>query len=376
MDNVNFSSSITSWTGGDLIYKGSDLSSIASNNKIKVGDKACTTSGQGYTSNSAADDGIPQVGCVLPDLAVGTHAVTISTDGGASYTINAGKVIYTQTPTLSGCDTTSMQTFGANATACKASMQQGQVIVLNDTRGNSDSPNGQKYRVKKMPDGYVWMIDNLKLGSTTNTTVLTPVDTNITSNFTLSKIDNSTANSDPTSTTYCSSSGLVNTHNPGNTTGCGYLYDWYTAMAGTGNLSGYSISPKGWSLPDCAGGNSDSNICRTSEKSFLTLSNKMLTAAADSNDNRNPVYSTTDYKNFNEGGTNYPSPWLGVYAGGHDCYSTCEDKIDHQGINGYYLSSDYHYHAEYAYSWIYNNNSVNTVLLRLINGHSFRSVLY
>ncbi|MDR3151967.1 MAG: IPT/TIG domain-containing protein, partial [Bifidobacteriaceae bacterium] len=101
MDNINFSSSITSWTGGDLIYKGSNLSSTATNNKIKVGDKACTTSGQGYTSNSAADDGIPQVGCVLPNLAAGTHAVTISTDGGSTYTINAGNVVYAENVKLS-----------------------------------------------------------------------------------------------------------------------------------------------------------------------------------------------------------------------------------------------------------------------------------
>ncbi|MDR3152497.1 MAG: IPT/TIG domain-containing protein [Bifidobacteriaceae bacterium] len=299
-NNTNFYNAICSWTGGDLIYKGSGLSTTATNNKIKVGDKACTTSGQGYISNSAANDGIPQVGCVLPDLQAGTHAVTISVDKGSTYAINAGNVIYAKNAKLSNCDTTSMQTFGANAAACKASMQQGQVIVLNDARNN------QKYRVKKMPDGNVWMIDNLKLGSTTDTTVLTPADTNIAANYTLPQIGNSTVNGDPSEQTYCSSSGLVNTHNPGNTTACGYSYDWDTAMAGTSSNSGYSISAKGWGLHPNSG-----------TKSAYALSNKMLAVAANSNSNRNPVYSTTGYKNFGEGGTSYPAPWLGVYSGNY-----------------------------------------------------------
>ncbi|MDR3116615.1 MAG: hypothetical protein LBT91_02100, partial [Bifidobacteriaceae bacterium] len=57
-DNINFGPTTTNWTGGNLIYKNSRLSTTAANNKIKVGDKACITSGQGYTSDSAAGDGI------------------------------------------------------------------------------------------------------------------------------------------------------------------------------------------------------------------------------------------------------------------------------------------------------------------------------
>ncbi|MDR3152046.1 MAG: hypothetical protein LBT85_01080 [Bifidobacteriaceae bacterium] len=284
MDNINFFSSITSWTGGDLIYKDSDLSTIATNNKIKVGDKVCTTSGQSYISNSAAGDGIPQVGCVLPDLAAGTHAVAISTNGGTSYTINAGKVIYTQTPTLANCDTTSMQTFGANATACKASMAQGQVIVLNDSRNN------QKYRVKKMPDGNIWMIDNLKYASGSYW--------------------------NPSSIAYCSSSGLVKTHNPGSFTDCGYLYNWSTSL---------TVSPSGWSLHPNSG-----------TKSGYELNTKMLTAAANSAGNRNPVYSTTDHKNFGEGATGNPAPWLGVYSG----YYNTDGKFYYQNSGGWIWSAN------------------------------------
>jgi uncharacterized protein (TIGR02145 family) len=330
------------------------LSTTAANNKIKVGDKACITSGQGYTSDSAAGDGISQVGCVLPSLAEGPHDVKISVDGGANYSIYAGAVNYKQTPALPGCDTTSMQAFGADATACKAIMQQGQVIVLNDTRDN------QKYRVKKMPDGNVWMIDNLKLGSTTSTTTLTPTDTNITANYTLPQIDNSTANHDPSGTTYCSSSGLVNTHNPGNTTACGYLYNWATAMAETSSDSGYSISAKGWSLNP-----------NTGTKSVYELSNKVLAVAADSAGNRNPVYSTTDYKNFGDGGTGLPAPWLGVYAG----YANISGGGGQQGASARYLSStkkDNYY--SFSFGFGANNLDVH-IQLYWADGVSLRSVL-
>ncbi|MDR3151956.1 MAG: hypothetical protein LBT85_00590, partial [Bifidobacteriaceae bacterium] len=354
-DNTNFYNTICSWTGGDLIYKGSGLSTAAANNKIKVGDKACTTSGQGYTSNSAAGDGIPQVGCVLPNLAAGTHAVTISINGGSTYTINAGNVVYAENAKLSNCDTTSMQTFGADAAACKAAMQQGQAIVLNDTRNN------QKYRVKKMPDGNIWMIDNLKLGSTTGATTLTPADTNITTDYTLPRISNSTANSNPSTTTYCSSSGLVHTHNPGNTTACGYLYNWSTAIAGTSSNSGYSISAKGWGLYPNNG-----------TKSAYELNDKMLAVAANSNSNRNPVYSTTGYKNFDEGGTSYPAPWLGVYSGYYDTYNS---EFRDQGSSGYYWSSTAENNSSYAYYLRFNSSSYTQDDTLNTYGLSVRSVL-
>jgi uncharacterized protein (TIGR02145 family) len=231
-------------------------------------------------------------------------------------------------------------------------MQQGQAIVLNDTRNN------QKYRVKKMPDGNVWMIDNLKLGSTTSTTTLTPTDTNIASNYTLPQISNSTANSDPGETTYCSSSGLVHTHNPGNTTGCGYLYTWKIAMAETSSNSGYSISPKGWGLHPNSG-----------TKSANELSDKMLAVAANSNSNRNPVYSTTGYKNFGEGDTNYPAPWLGVYSGYY------RNNFANQGSHGYYCSSTELVKSD-AYSLYFYSNDLNTKnYFGKSDGHAVRSVL-
>jgi uncharacterized protein (TIGR02145 family) len=303
-DNINFSPTTTNWTGGDLIYKGPGLNATAANNKIQVGGVDCTTNGQGYTNNSAADDSIPQVGCVLPNLTEGIYSVEISIDDGANYSIYAGAVNYKQTPVLSNCDTTSMQTFGANAATCKAAMQQGQVIVLNDTRGN------QKYRVKKMPDGNVWMIDTLKLGSTTSTTALTSSDTNISTNFTLPSINTVDNNSDPSSgasasaaTTYCSSTGIVWSQLIGTQSGCGYLYNWNTAMAGTASESGHSISAKGWDLPKDATG-----------ISYTSLLNAMSQAGSDLAGSRNPVYTTTNYRNF--GGIS--SPWQGSLSGAYE----------------------------------------------------------
>jgi uncharacterized protein (TIGR02145 family) len=242
--------------------------------------------------------------------------VKISTDGGVNYQ-NYGSITYSEKPTLASCDTTSMQTFGAGAANCKAAMKQGQVIVLNDPRGNSDSPNGQKYRVKKMPDGNVWMIDNLKLGSTTSTTALTPSNTNITANYTLPIIDGSVNNADPSSTTYCAAGGSVWTHTPGSLTGCGYLYNWATAIAGTASESGFSISAKGWNLTKNAG-----------DMSYFSLQNAMIQTASDIVGGRNPIYSTTAYKNF----VNLNPPFQAVFAG------IDQGDITFQGTIGFYWS--------------------------------------
>jgi uncharacterized protein (TIGR02145 family) len=247
--------------------------------------------------------------------------VTISVDSGSTYTINAGNVVYAENAKLSNCDTTSMQTFGTDATACKAAMQQGQTIVLNDTRNN------QKYRVKKMPDGNIWMIDNLKYSSGTYW--------------------------DLAGQSYCTSSGAVNTHNPGNTTACGYLYNWNTAM---------TISPSGWSLYPNSG-----------TKSAYELNSKMLAVAANSNSNRNPVYSTTNYKNFGEGGTKNPAPWLGVYSG----YFNSSDSFTNQGNYGWYWSST-EYSSGGAYGMGFSSGNLDTQNSYNYNkshGDTVRSVL-
>ncbi|MDR3152049.1 MAG: hypothetical protein LBT85_01100, partial [Bifidobacteriaceae bacterium] len=153
-------------------------------------------------------------------------------------------------------DTTSMQTFGANAAACKAAMVQGQVIVL------PDSQNNQKYRVKKMPDGNVWMIDNF---FNRHISYQAPVEVG-------------------------DCRGPV--ENPGSFTNCGGYYIWYTVQE-------LDLS-KIWSSG--------------SYENYTGLSTKMLTAAEDSVGNRNPVYALSSTLNFATR-NDYPAPWLGIYGG-------------------------------------------------------------
>lgn len=156
--------------------------------------------------------------------------------------------------------------------------------ILTDTR------NSQKYRVRRMPDGKCWMIDNLKLKGYT----LTSANSDVTSSFTIpanpvqdeASHGNGTcvggsvtagggyltcdgtnaqsvannkyiAYSDPSIISSWGANSCMNQDgvSSDSLTGCGYLYNLYTATAGTG---GYdlsesdavsSICPAGWKLP-------------------------------------------------------------------------------------------------------------------------------
>lgn len=144
-----------------------------------------------------------------------------------------------------------------------------------------DDRDGQEYRVRRTKDHYsnvyCWMIDNLKF-ELTDGMLLTPQDTNVnvdttvslatgglTDNFTTSgyltadntdstgtDYDNYNAwrQADPSNTTNCKTNtgdsingGLA--YNTDSKTGCGYLYNHYTARAGGKG----SICPAGWFLP-------------------------------------------------------------------------------------------------------------------------------
>lgn len=163
------------------------------------------------------------------------------------------------------------------------------------TRVLTDTRNGQKYRVRKMPDGKCWMIDNIKLANFT----LTSANSNVTSNFTIPanpvqgyathsngicvggtaatygdgltcdgigyETEESDANysyiayTDPALSDNPSYYACINQIgvSPDSLSGCGYLYNWYTATAGTGKFSvtygtynvASSICPAGWKLP-------------------------------------------------------------------------------------------------------------------------------
>ena len=125
------------------------------------------------------------------------------------------------------------------------------ILTLNDPRGD-----GQNYQVAKLADNKCWMLNNLKLGSTTGTLALTSVDTDITSNFTLPQVVT-------TGTADCDNLGVYGPV-PGDTgsgaADYGYLYNWSAATAGESrttmpgddtndDIAPYSICPANWRLP-------------------------------------------------------------------------------------------------------------------------------
>lgn len=174
------------------------------------------------------------------------------------------------------------------------------VCYYNDASDNNigtttvlrDSRNRQDYRVRCMEDAHWWMIDNLKL-ELQNGMTLTSEDTNVasdttvyftqdgtetgtaltgmTGNFTTSGYmtkdgtqPNTSLNydawrqADPTSIDNCINNtgvDIEHVYAADSLTKCGYLYNYYTAVAGSLSQSvgaGYateSICPAGWHLP-------------------------------------------------------------------------------------------------------------------------------
>jgi len=231
--------------------------------------------------------------------------------------------------------------------------------VLTDTR------NGQDYRVRKMPDGRCWMIDNLKLANAT----LTPSDSNVSANFTIpaNPVQNAATHGNGTGHTAPGSGSLTtdgvaysasnyafiaftdpnlseNTYYDNCTgkngisldslTGCGYLYNWYTATAGTGTYdtstgtASGSICPADWTLP--TGSNTGQ---------FAILNNAMSTGS----------FATTIPNWY------YNGPFEGSLAGS---YGT---GFSGAGYGGYYWSSSAYsstsaYGLYFYYSSVYTGN--------------------
>ena len=168
------------------------------------------------------------------------------------------------------------------------------VKTVTDNRGGTT----RTYRIAKLADNNCWMLDNLKLGSTTGTTTLTPSDSNVAANFTLPQVQagGSASSDNPTV------SGPVSGDTGSGATNYGYLYNWPAATAGetrtsitTGNAAN-SICAKGWRLP--TGGN-------TGE--FAMLNAKMNNPAATSPSNSG---GTGYYQNWH-----YTGQFKGVFAG-------------------------------------------------------------
>jgi uncharacterized protein (TIGR02145 family) len=184
---------------------------------------------------------------------------------------------------------------------------------VGDTGIATDIRNNQQYCVGKLADNNIWMLDNLKLelGVTNvdpilDTTTLEPANSNIatstpidfawssftsgtaaysgsfvtdgyltrdgTSDATRSNLD-AWRQVDPSINAYCNgtnndSQGYGKITDIGSLTNCGYLYNFYTATAGTapqsqttnGSLASGSICPANWQLPSGRNSSGDFGI--------------------------------------------------------------------------------------------------------------------
>lgn len=182
------------------------------------------------------------------------------------------------------------------------------ILTLTDPRGNTPTEH-QTYQVAKLADGNCWMLNNLKLGSTTAPTTLTPADTNVATDFELPQVTDGagTAADFDNPKAY----GPV----PGDTgtgeTNYGYLYNWPAATAGesrtshpeTAGNAQYSICPANWRLPN--GG-----LAEDPNNEFSQLNAKM----AGFTDNQDATYQVDPYQYF----ANWQptGPFKGAFAGG------------------------------------------------------------
>lgn len=219
-----------------------------------------------------------------------------------------------------GSTPTTMQTFtqsACSALAVYTGSNPAALLNLTDSRGGTT----RTYTVGKLADNKCWMLDNLKLGSTTGTITLTPTDSNVASNFTLPQLysgTSSTERSFDTPKIY----GPVPGDTGAGTTNYGYLYNWPAATAGetmtshpqTAGNAPNSICPKNWRLPT---GNS------TGE--FAWLNAKMNNPSATSPSTAN---GSGYYQNWN-----FTGPFRGALSG--DWWA----GFGVQGGNGYLWSA-------------------------------------
>ena len=122
------------------------------------------------------------------------------------------------------------------------------VETLVDTRNG-----GYSYQVAKLADGNCWMLENLKLGSTTGDITLTPEDSDVATNFTLPQLTTTGPGDYDAPKAY----GPVPGDTGAGATNYGYLYNFSASTAGETRSTltdadgdaPYSICPAGWKLP-------------------------------------------------------------------------------------------------------------------------------
>ena len=273
-----------------------------------------------------------------------------------------------------------------------STLESQKIVTLVDNRDN------HKYKVKKLPDGKCWMIQNLTLSAddmVTEGKALTSADTNIDNNTTYYLPKRGYQGSITSSSTPTSTSSTVNFSDSSDNQGrIGYrakgttdnnagnpvpedtaYYNFYTATLGfsyyqDGKTSGSSprdICPKGWRLP----WTSDSGTTRQGSAEFYKLalaynSNSSVWTnyiAPTSTGSGSPSSSdATIRKNMILGDSGSLDPTLEdngaagfTYAG---FYSDTSATLYNVGTNGYYWSSSV-YNTNLGYSLYFNTSTVN-----------------
>ncbi len=198
-----------------------------------------------------------------------------------------------------------------------------------------DIRDRNSYTIAKLPDGNCWMTQNLALAPTTNTNlVLTPSDSNVSSDFTFPSSAIETGTNAWTADTlhvYIQSGSDSTNGAP-----YGNLYNWYTATAGTGlstkaKDATQDICPKGWRLPD--GGQSEAG-------SFYELD----IALGGTGEDRYP--DTESLNKFRL------SPYLFPYSGRY----SDDGGLLYQGSRGIWWSRNAYTSAGSAYLFALNSN--------------------
>ncbi|MFO0862281.1 MAG: LPXTG cell wall anchor domain-containing protein [Candidatus Saccharibacteria bacterium] len=214
--------------------------------------------GGNITTSTALEPGAPALTLKTTDSASSNDTTEVTLDFTIDSTVTAGqkelKLTYSATDNETPLPPTPTTMQEMTTSYCENYMtiyngsNQDAILTLTDTRANN-----QTYEVAKLADGNCWMLNNLKLGSTTSTLELTPADTNIASNFTLPQVVT-------TGTADYDNPGAYGPA-PGDTgageTNYGYLYNWSAATAGESRTSmpagsgnaPYSICPANWRLP-------------------------------------------------------------------------------------------------------------------------------
>jgi len=220
--------------------------------------------GGSITTATALNAGDPALTLKTTESTTSNDTTEVTLDFTIDSTVTAGTKDLKLSYAISDNEATSptMQSFTpeqCDALATYTGTNEEAVIALTDSRGGTT----QTYQVAKLADDNCWMLNNLKLGSTTSSITLTPSDTNIASNLTLPQLSTPTFTEEPDEATMNDLFDNPHVYGPvpGDTgtgeTNYGYLYNWSAATGGESRASHteadgdapYSICPANWRLP-------------------------------------------------------------------------------------------------------------------------------